>query len=248
MKGYKKFAFVYDDVMGDRQEVARYLRGLLKSNHPSARSLLELGCGTGSLLTHLSKFYLSTGLDLSPEMLKQAKKKLPKVRFLCRDICNFKIQERFDVIICAFDTINHITSIKKWERIFALVVQHLSPEGIFIFDINTIARIKRYSEELPYALEGKRSTCLVNVTPLKKCHYSLEITAFTQITADSFRRFQTRIPEVTFEKEIILSLLAKYFGKVVLKDPDRVKATKSTEELYFICSKPKFRNRQFRQQ
>lgn len=227
--------------MGDRLEVAHFVHKLIKSNQPKAATLLELGCGTGSLLSHLSKFYLSTGIDLSPEMLTQAKQKLPKVRFLHNDICKFKLQEKFDAIICVFDTINHVTSIQKWEMIFKQVAEHLSKDGVFIFDINTVARIKRYSQELPYALEGKQSTCVVNVTPMKGPNYSLEIKAFTKISANNFRCFNTTIPEITFENKIITKLLKKYFAKVSLKDPDRIKVNKGTEELYFICSNQKLK-------
>jgi SAM-dependent methyltransferase len=239
MSKYKKFAFVYDDVMGDRQEAAQYVHKLLKANHPKAKSLLELGCGTGSLLSHLSKLYLSTGIDNSPEMLLQAKKKAAKVRFLLGDITKFKLEEKFDTIICVFDTINHITSIKKWEMIFSRVAKNLSPDGIFIFDINTVAKIKRYSGELPYAMEGKNSSCIVKVSEMKGCNYFLDITAFSQIKGDNFKRFKAIIPEVTFDQKVVLSLLKKYFGRILLKDPDRPKVSKLTEELYFVCSKPK---------
>lgn len=239
MKSYKNFAFVYDDVMGDRQDTINYVYSLIKANHPKAKTLLELGCGTGSLLSDLSQHYLSTGIDLSLEMLIQARKKLPKVRFLHSDITKFKLQEKFDVIICVFDTINHVTSFKKWELIFAQVVKHLCPDGIFIFDINTIAKIQRYSKELPYVLEGKHSTCMVNVTAMKGCNFSLDITAFSQVKGNNFKRFYASVPEVTFSQKVILTLLKKYFGEIDLKDPDRRKASKETEELYFICSKPK---------
>lgn len=241
MNSYKNFAYVYDDVMGSRKDVIKYVHELIISNHPGAESLLDLGCGTGSLLSHLSKYYTSTGIDLSSDMLAHAKKKLPKVNFSCQDICNLNLNEKFDVIICVFDTINHITSLKKWEMIFAKVAKHLSADGVFIFDINTIAKINRYSSELPYALEGKYSTCVVNVTPIKGCKYSLDITAFSRISGNNFRRFVASIPEVTFKQKLILSKLSKYFRKVTLKDPDRIRVSKNTEELYFVCMKPKMR-------
>lgn len=238
MKGYKDFAFVYDDVMGDRKEVAKYVASLLKTYHPKAKTLLELGCGTGSMLAYLSRSYEATGIDLSAEMLSEARKKLPKLSFECADIASFKLENRFDAIICVFDTINHVTSFKKWEKIFRNVINHLSDDGVFIFDINTVRKIKRYANELPYALEGKDCACIVNVTPMRGCNYALEIRAFSKIQENYYRSFETEIPEVTFEKRIIISLLKKYFKKVVTKDPDRAKASAQTEELYFICSKP----------
>ena len=238
MNDYRDFAFVYDDVMGDRKDVARYVASLIKKYQPKAKTLLELGCGTGSMLVHLARSYSVTGIDLSAEMLRSAHIKLPQLKFHCADITDFKLDKRFDCIICVFDTINHVTSLKKWESIFRNVVDHLSDSGIFIFDINTVKKIKRYSEELPYALEGRESVCIVNVTPMRGCNYSLDITAFSKAKDNYYRSFRTKIPEVTFEKRIILTLLKKYFKKVVTKDPERIKDSAQTEELYFICSRP----------
>ncbi len=47
MPGYEVFGRFYDVVMGDRAEHAAYLRSLVEQQHPSARSVLELACGTG---------------------------------------------------------------------------------------------------------------------------------------------------------------------------------------------------------
>lgn len=51
---YEVYARFYDDLEGDRAAHADYLRSLVVRNCPHARSVLELACGTGSVLKRLA--------------------------------------------------------------------------------------------------------------------------------------------------------------------------------------------------
>jgi ubiquinone/menaquinone biosynthesis C-methylase UbiE len=73
MASYDIFARFYDAVMGDGAEPTERLRGFIHKAHPEARNVLELACGTGSVLRHLSKHYDVWGLDRSRRMLAIAK-------------------------------------------------------------------------------------------------------------------------------------------------------------------------------
>ena len=52
---YTGFARFYDRIMGDRDEEIARIRTYISKYLPGARSLLELGCGTGALLAGLDK-------------------------------------------------------------------------------------------------------------------------------------------------------------------------------------------------
>ena len=81
---YAVFAPFYDAVMGDRATEADHLRGLIEKYHPTARTLLELACGTGAVLEQLQPSYDVAGVDLSPAMLDLARAKLRR-RGSCRE-------------------------------------------------------------------------------------------------------------------------------------------------------------------
>lgn len=61
MESYDVFAPFYDAVQGDRAEHARYIRSLIAKHHQSAKTVLELACGTGSVLKQLYPLYEITG-------------------------------------------------------------------------------------------------------------------------------------------------------------------------------------------
>ncbi len=99
MSEYDSFSLHYDTLMGGRDECVADVRKLLRKYAPKARTILELGCGTGSVLKHLSRNYDVAGVDLSEAMLKVARRKLPKVWLKQQNITKLKVDRRFDVIL-----------------------------------------------------------------------------------------------------------------------------------------------------
>ena len=70
------------------------------------RDLLDAGCGPAPMISLLSEKYPDrhyTGLDLTPAMIRQAKKKnIPNATFVVGDCENFPFEnDSFDAIICS---------------------------------------------------------------------------------------------------------------------------------------------------
>ena len=108
MSSYDSIAQLYDSVVADPTKKAQWLKQLIHKHHPVARSILELACGTGSVLEVLAKDYQVAGLDNSTGMLKVARKRLPKTDFFHADMANFRTDKKFDTILCIYDSINHL--------------------------------------------------------------------------------------------------------------------------------------------
>jgi SAM-dependent methyltransferase len=78
-------------------------------NIPENRSILEIGCGTGDLLSQL-KPKEGLGLDISPEMIKIASSKHGEIKYLVGDIEDLTLQQKFEYIIMQ-DTIGHLSDV-----------------------------------------------------------------------------------------------------------------------------------------
>ena len=102
------------------------------------------------MLKHLQHSYEVSGLDASSRMLSIARHKVPDAKLFRQNMVDFKIDARFDVICCVFDSINHVRNFSEWKRVFARARQHLSPGGVFIFDINTQRKLERLIAEPPW--------------------------------------------------------------------------------------------------
>ncbi|MDQ1359925.1 MAG: hypothetical protein QOJ44_302, partial [Acidimicrobiaceae bacterium] len=69
MTEYERFSPFYDALMDDPGPRADRVIEWIGRYRPETTSLLELGCGTGSILARLSSVTDLTGLDRSPGML-----------------------------------------------------------------------------------------------------------------------------------------------------------------------------------
>jgi predicted TPR repeat methyltransferase len=78
---------------------------------------------------HLRPEYEVTGLDVSAPMLKVAAAKLPGVPLVEADMTQFELGERFDVVLCVYDSINHLLEFGQWEAVFERVHEHLDRGG-----------------------------------------------------------------------------------------------------------------------
>lgn len=77
MRVFTDIAPFYDLVKSHRNHAleATSIRGLIQQHAPQAKTVLEVACGTGSLLARLNG-YERIGVDVSEPMLDQARKKL----------------------------------------------------------------------------------------------------------------------------------------------------------------------------
>ncbi|MDQ3193430.1 MAG: class I SAM-dependent methyltransferase, partial [Bacteroidota bacterium] len=146
---YNIIAKFYDKVIGGHNDLQEYILEKISRYNENAESILELGCGTGKNLENLQSRFEITGIDISGEMLKIAKKKIPGGKFYPGDIRAFDLGKKFDVIICMYDTVNHLILFNEWKKLFRNVNEHLSENGIFIFDVNTIYKLKNLLEISP---------------------------------------------------------------------------------------------------
>ncbi len=130
------YDLLFEDV--DYEGWAKYVVRFFSVARVKVERVLEVGCGTGNLTKHLVDMgFKVVGLDVSEEMVKVAKRKLPKVEFLVADVREFSLDERFDAIISTFDSLNNILEDDDMVKAFINVRKHMREGGVFIFDLNT---------------------------------------------------------------------------------------------------------------
>ena len=239
---YEKFYRFYDLVMGDRSDAARYIAGLIADHKPDARSVLEIACGTGSILGILSETYEVAGLDRSRPMLSIAQKRLRHSRFFRQEITNFRIPQRFDAVVCVFDSINHLIRFADWEKTFRCVARHLKDGGLFIFDVNTIGKLQRLVEGHAWEKWFDRDLATIKVTGGQRDRFAWKVNIFEHEKGNSYRLIHETIHEKAFPMRRILSSLRAHFRKVQVLDPFGAKASDRSERLYFVCEARKLQS------
>ncbi len=227
MPPYVSFAGFYDEIMGDRAPDIERIQGYLRQHLPSARSVLELGCGTGAVLAGLAAAGLEvTGVDQSPQMLALASGNVPQARLVQADMTSFSLGDRFDVIICVFDTLNHLPSFRSWLALFDRVHEHLADDGIFAFDVNTVGRLRRLWQGHAFAQDFGPHTVIMDVVPAGLApggggDLSIwTVRIFERIAGDQFRLHFESIHELGVPLARIRAALAPHFEVLAETDID----------------------------
>ena len=120
-----------------RDDIAFYARLAEREN---AQDILELGAGTGRVSVALARRGLNvTGLELSEKMLERGKKFAAQenvnVNFVLADMTDFKLEQKFSLIIAPFNALMHLYSLADQDRALGMVRAHLEPNGVFAFDL-----------------------------------------------------------------------------------------------------------------
>jgi ubiquinone/menaquinone biosynthesis C-methylase UbiE len=133
---YTKSAAYYDQMYQFMKyaDTAARVRERILEQAPAARTLLDVGCGTGQHLEHLSRTFEVEGLDLNPELLRLARERCPGVRFHQADMTAFSLPARFDVIACLFSAIGYVRTLENMRSTIANFARHLSPGGLVLVE------------------------------------------------------------------------------------------------------------------
>ncbi len=197
-------------------------------------SLLELGCGTGAVLAGLAGRLDLTGVDRSPEMLAAAAPKLTGVRLVEADITAFSLGTRFDVVICVFDTLNHLPSFDAWQAMFGQVDAHLADGGLFIFDVNTVGRLRRLAAAPGYVEDFGPHTLIMDVMAGEDGVFPWDVRIFERVEGEEFRLHHERIGELGVPLARIHEALAPRFDLLEATSTDGRPATDDSDRAYFV--------------
>jgi ubiquinone/menaquinone biosynthesis C-methylase UbiE len=146
MSGYGVFSRYYDRLTEnvEYKERADYIRTLLSAFGVNGGTVIDLACGTGSILFELLELGFDViGIDASPEMLsiahqKAFEKDISPPLLLCQRMQELDLYGTSEAAVCILDSINHLTDPKDVQNTFKGLHFFLEPGGIFIFDVNTL--------------------------------------------------------------------------------------------------------------
>lgn len=142
---YSKLAEIYDHIMEnvDYEVWADFIDEIIQVHHPDPRTIMELACGTGSLALSLDELmcYEIMGTDKSPAMIAKAREKnrLQKasVSFREMDFLDINLDQKFDIIVSIFDSINYLHESRSIKKLLAEVKKVMDRNSLFIFDFTT---------------------------------------------------------------------------------------------------------------
>ena len=148
MISYSALAPWYDALTEDvpYEEFAAFYNGEFKNRGRKIKTVLDLGCGTGTMTCLLAEMgYDMIAVDASEDMLSVAQSKtseLPELPLLlCQDIAELDLYGTTDAAVSCLDTLNYVPP-TKLAQVFQRLSLFIEPGGLLLFDIHTPERLK----------------------------------------------------------------------------------------------------------
>lgn len=155
---YRALAAGYDAVMAhvDYPMWAAYVQALVRDHHPGARTVIELGCGTGALAVALQPYgpppggYAYRAFDGAEAMLEVARETARRagrpVTFETLAFGEPVPGPPADVVVLLYDGLNYLLEIEAVEALFRTVRDALAPGGIAVVDQSTPANSLHHAD------------------------------------------------------------------------------------------------------
>ncbi|MGG4168764.1 class I SAM-dependent methyltransferase [Rossellomorea vietnamensis] len=145
---YERFAYVYDYLMQDvpYDGWLEYVNRQAERYSIQGKRLLDIACGTGELSLRLARDgYDVTGVDLSQDMLTIAQEKASAqdvhIQLFQQDMSRLDSLGEYDIITIFCDSLNYLEDESDVENTFKKVYDHLTQEGLFLFDVHSIYKM-----------------------------------------------------------------------------------------------------------
>ena len=118
------------------EKEAEYIAKILRKFIKRKSQILEVACGNGRLHKILRKYFDVYGIDISKELIEEAKKKNRKFEenYFIGDMRNFKIDKKFDAIFFWFTSFGYFNDKGNLETL-KNANKHLKENGILLLDI-----------------------------------------------------------------------------------------------------------------
>ena len=241
---YTALAEIYDELMEHVDYIgwADYIVSLFFKYGMMPEKVLELACGTGSLLLELSRQRIyGTGLDRSMPMLKAAKKKFgdnpDNLALIQGDITAVPAGRCFDAILCLYDSMNYLDSVQTLVTAVENIMSRVLPGGIFIFDIctehNSVKHFNGniYSENIG-GWHYKRQCFYDERNRMQINNFTLTDKKTGTVLKERHKQYIFPVDEVFAELSLLPMKNISMFKDYTTSPPD-----KSTERVHFVLRK-----------
>lgn len=109
-------------------------------------SIIDLGCGPGYFVEEFAnRGKRSTGIDISPEMIEYARRKISKkhltTELIVGDFLDFSLHDPVDMAILMLDSVSYILTYDNFIKHLECVASNLNPNGIYFIEFSHPADI-----------------------------------------------------------------------------------------------------------
>ena len=184
---YEHSSDLYDKIyrsFKDYSAEAELVKGVIRQLAPTAKTILDVACGTGEHASFLKQDFTIDGLDINPAFVEISRTKNPECRFYVADMVDFDLGCRYDVVMCLFSSIGYVKTLQKLSRTLAAFKRHTESDGLIVVepwftpDVWCVGRPAMVTVDLP-----ELKVCRMNIAEREG---ALSKFTFHYLVGDSF--------------------------------------------------------------
>ncbi|KPL58634.1 class I SAM-dependent DNA methyltransferase [Rossellomorea vietnamensis] len=245
---YERFAYVYDYLMQDvpYDGWLEYVNRQAERYSIQGKRLLDIACGTGELSLRLARDgYDVTGVDLSQDMLTIAQEKASAqdvhIQLFQQDMSRLDSLGEYDIITIFCDSLNYLEDESDVENTFKKVYDHLTQEGLFLFDVHSIYKMTQIFMNQTFTLTDDHVSyiwgCFPGEVPNSVEH---ELTFFVEdVETGQYERVEELHKQRTYPILMVKEWLETTGFDVLNINADFTEESPSdqSERIFFACKK-----------
>lgn len=238
---YNQIAKFYNAYSHTQRWLLEFVEDMLIENHIFSGTLVDLGCGSGVLFEYLEDSLTSIGVDISENLISEAKKNAPHATYVHADITQYQYDKKADVVTCLFDTMNHLDTITNVKKVIDNMSAMLSSGGVAIFDMlgqEELSQLVSQSFVLP--LETDFGTAYFQASSEDAKEVEWQIDMFIKEEDDRYQKEVITFNEQYYNLEEIYAYAKTKFSHILLYTASGEKVetiNDCTERLFFVCRK-----------
>ncbi|RSL34457.1 class I SAM-dependent methyltransferase [Salibacterium salarium] len=247
MKTYSAFAGVYDRLMEDApyKMWVDWLTQVFQKQCESSPVILDVGCGTGTILYSLLQAgYNAHGLDMSEDMLSIAKAKTEqeghKPLLLHQDMRNIQAGGNYDSIVVLCDSLNYLLEENDVRTAFQSFYTHLNEGGTLIFDVHSLDYVENVLHDFSFADAADDVSYIWNSFPTEeKGEVEHELSFFIKQQKGHYERHDELHVQKTFPITVYQTFLEEAGFDVtgIYADFSFEEPVENSERIFFVAKK-----------
>ncbi len=214
MGTYQEYARVYDrsGQLAFSLKMVHYLSTLMDKHVTPGRKMLDLACGTGTVVTALAgEGWAAHAIDGSDAMLDQARAKAAQagvsVAWSQQDMRTFTLPQRVDLVTCLYDSMNYMLTSEDLLAVFRRAYAALEPGGLFLFDMNTAYAFEvLWDDEVHYSDDPETTVIFRSRYDERHQRVTVLVTVFER-QGELYHKIQEEHTEQAYPLEQVATLL-----------------------------------------
>ena len=153
----------------------------------------------------------------------------------------FRLDARFDAVVCAYQGVNHLLQFPAWESFFDRVREHLNGNGVFVFDIATVGHLQAEAGAPWLTQQFGDNYLRIRVHAASGAVFEWQIEVFELQPDGRYRLLEQTVRTRSFPVARIRDALARRFSDIEVLNGDGIPVTPAgaddEDRIWFACTR-----------